>query len=215
MISHKHRCIFIHIPKTGGASIEHIIWPSKKDKTELNLWMGFTSKYSNKYQTGGLQHLLASQVKKEVGDNTFDNYFKFTIVRNPWDKAISQYTYMKKREDLRSFIGMKKDDCFKKYLSLISTKNHVQWENQSKFILDMNQNIMVDYIGRFETFEHDVYEILHKIKMRSNILGIKIIKIPHRNKSDRSHYREYYDRESQEIVNYLYKQDIELFDYSF
>ena len=62
MLSHKYKCIFVHIPKCGGSSIENILWPDKEDRKESNLWMGFISKYHNKYQTGGLQHLQARQI---------------------------------------------------------------------------------------------------------------------------------------------------------
>lgn len=94
MVSHELRTIFIHIPKTGGSSIEQLIWPIQDGRTEVDLWMGFKDRYSNKYQTGGLQHLLALQVRQELGLEVFEQYFKFAVVRNPWDKAVSQYRYM-------------------------------------------------------------------------------------------------------------------------
>ena len=97
MISHTHKCIFVHIPRTAGSSVEAILWPDLRKESDL--WMGFVSKYRNKYQTGGLQHLQASQIIREVGEDIFSHYFKFSIVRNPWDKAVSQFTYMKQRDD--------------------------------------------------------------------------------------------------------------------
>ena len=156
MISYKHQCIFVHIPRTGDTSFERIIWPKKEDKTELNLWMGFVTEYNNKYQTGGLQHLFANQIRQEVGDDVFCRYFKFAIVRNPWDKAVSQYLYMKKRMDLRDFIGMSEGDSFKKYLSLIQKRLHVQWESQHKFLYDANKKLMVDFVGRFENYKNEL-----------------------------------------------------------
>ena len=87
MISHDRRCIFIHIPKTGGTSIEDAIWP--KPRREEDLWMGFVAPGRNKYQPGGLQHLLARQVRLEVGADVFARYFKFAIIRNErWNLAI-------------------------------------------------------------------------------------------------------------------------------
>lgn len=68
MISHTRRCIFVHIPKTGGTSVENLIWPMPR--TANDLWMGFRDNYHNKYQTGGLQHLLATQIRSEVGSRS-------------------------------------------------------------------------------------------------------------------------------------------------
>jgi hypothetical protein len=129
MISHKHHCIFVHIPKTGGSSIEDVIWPG--ERTEADLWMGFISRYSNKYQTGGLQHLLARQIREEVGAEVFDSYFKFTFVRNPWDKAVSQFASMRDRADLRELIGMASDASLSEYLQLTERHGHVQWNARS------------------------------------------------------------------------------------
>ncbi|MCH1458206.1 MAG: sulfotransferase family protein, partial [Synechococcus sp. MOX_bin73] len=138
MISYDKRCIFIHIPKCGGTSIENVIWPHPEDLTEANLWWGFVSKYHNKYQTGGLQHLLARQVRSEVGLEIFNSFYKFTIVRNPWDRIVSQFAYMQTRSDLMDFIGMQPETEFKAYLGLIQKKQHVQWMPQTDFILDQD-----------------------------------------------------------------------------
>ena len=106
MISHDKKCIFIHIPKCGGTSVEDVIWPKEQGRTEVDLWMGFVSRFENKYQTGGLQHLLARQVREEVGSDVFSAYYKFAFVRNPWDRIVSQFAYMQQRPDLMDFLGM-------------------------------------------------------------------------------------------------------------
>ena len=72
MVSNKHKCIFVHIIKTGGTSID-------------KLFRGRTG------------HKFAKNYKKDVGNKKWNNYFKFTFVRNPWDKMVSQYfLYTKK-----------------------------------------------------------------------------------------------------------------------
>jgi hypothetical protein len=211
MLSHKRKCIFVHIPKTGGTSVENLIWCRKRDRVESNLWKPVLR---NKYQTGGLQHLLASQIRQEVGDACFQSYFKFTIVRNPWDKAVSQFAYMRGRKVLRGLIGMPEDACFKTYLSLIQKEPHVQWESQHRFFLDDHGERLVDFIGRFESLEDDVRTILGELKMGRHFLGRRR-KIPHANRSQRVHYRDYYDTESQGMVADLYGKDIETLGYTF
>src|SRR5262245_62159572 len=141
MISRKHRCIFVHIPKCAGNSVQKVIWPD--GWKEKHLWGGFVDEYHNKYQTGGLQHLLARQIRDEVGRRRFDRYFKFTVVRNPFDRTISQYAYMKRRPDLREFIGMGEDTGFDEYVDLIQRRRHVQWEPLSSFVYDEDGTALV------------------------------------------------------------------------
>ncbi len=208
MISHRHRCIFVHVPKAGGTSIENLIWPAPAERSEADLWMGFVDRYHNRYQTGGLQHLLATQIRSEVGDQVFADYFKFAIVRNPWDRVISQFVYMRRREDLREFVGMRADDGLKTYLELISRTEHVQWMPQLCFTHDTHGLPLLDYVGRFERFDESVRHILDQ-------LGIAARPIPHAMKGSRGRYQDYYDAESRERVAAMYADDIRIFGYQF
>jgi hypothetical protein len=205
MISHKYQCIFVHIPRCGGTSLEHIIWPGPR--RESDLWMGFVDKYHNKYQTGGLQHLFARQILQEVGEQVFRKYFKFSFVRNPWDKAISQFSYIKRRDDLRDYIGLSENDSFKTYLGKIRTKPHVQWEKQYEFILDDQGELLIDFLGKFEHITRDVEYVFGRLDIHTSL--------PHVNATTHAHYSTYYDMESMEMVAELYADDIKLFDYSF
>jgi hypothetical protein len=208
MIFHKHRAIFVHIPKAGGTSIENLLWLEDKPRTEEDLWMGFVKPFYNKYQTGGLQHLLAKQIQIEVTTDVFNKYYKFCIVRNPWDKAVSQFTYMNKRADLRDFIGMKEGSTFEQYLGLITKKEHVQWKSQVDFVFNEQGDCLVDDIFKLE----DIGELFNKL---SSKLSLNIKEIPHHNKGNRKHYSEYYSVETKEIVSEIYADDIKQFQYTF
>lgn len=206
MISHQHRCIFVHIPKCGGTSIEDMLWPEPR-KTE-DLWMGFVDKYNNKYQTGGLQHLLARQIREEVGADVFEDYYKFSFVRDPWDRMVSQFEYTRCRKDLMKFIGLKARDGFKRYLDLIQERKHVQWEKQAEFVTDEDGKIIVDFVGRLEDIASGMATVYKE-------LGLDMIDVPHSKKSRRRSCVDYYDDESRDLVSRLYKEDIELFGYEF
>lgn len=211
MIFHAHRCIFVHIPRTGGTSVENLLWPgSAATRRESDLWMGFVDEHHNKYQTDGLQHLFATHIRAEVGADVFSRYFKFTIVRNPWDKAVSQFMFMNKnkREKLRNFVGMRQGDSFKRYLELAARTTHVHWEPQVKFLRDSNGEWLVDYIGRYENFSGSVSHVLRSV-------GLDATAIPHENRSNRGPYQDYYDDESREMVAQLYADDIEAFSYHY
>ena len=66
---------------------------------------------------------------------------------------------------------------------------------------------MVDFIGRFESLIDDFQKLCH-------LLGITC-KLPHAGKTKHNNYKEYYDKESREIVGEFYKKDIEIFGYKF
>lgn len=207
MISHKHKAIFVHIPKTSGTSIEDVIWP--KPRRESELWMGFVAPFRNKYQTGGLQHLLARQIRQEVGKETFESYFKFTIVRNSWDKVISQYSFLRQREDLQRYLGVPATAPLVQYLAAAAKSDHVQVMSQVNFIQDENGEIIVDCIGRFENLLSDVESIFSR-------LGLDGVSLPHTKKSSRDpDYRKYYDDETREYVAEIYARDIQVFGFTF
>ena len=210
MISHDKKCIFIHIPKCGGTSVEDVIWPKDQGRTEQDLWMGFVTQFENKYQTGGLQHLLAWQVRDEVGRDVFGAYYKFAFVRNPWDRIVSQFAYMQQRPDLMDYLGMTSETEFKSYLELIRLKEHVQWMPQVRFLLDHDGSILVDRIGRLEVFDYDCAQIFAD-------LGLKFGHLPgHVNQSKRQAFQYYYsDSEAIESVADMFAEDINFLGYQF
>jgi len=205
MISIDHKCIFIHIPRTGGTSIEEGIWPARRGPESL--WMGFIDEHHNKYQTGGLQHLLAKQIKEEVGSNVFNSYWKFSVVRNPWDRIISQYFYTQRKSRIQEFLGVEKIESLEEYLELIQKKKYVHWEEQWKFLYDDSENCLVDSIYRFESLGATIEKIFRDLNISKEV--------PHINKTKHSHYSEYYTPETKELVAELYATDILTFNYEF
>lgn len=71
MISHQHKCIFIHIQRCAGTSIETWL-------TGSNWWL----------HEARTKHLIASQARK-IYASYWDEYFKFSIVRNPFSRVPS------------------------------------------------------------------------------------------------------------------------------
>lgn len=79
---------------------------------------------------------------------------------------------------------------------------------QVDFLYDINGNIMVDKIIRYENLEKEFHLIAQH-------LGIQHTRLPHVNKSKRKPYAKYYSERSKQMVYDLYKKDIEAFNYTF
>ena len=207
MICRARRLIFVHIPKTAGTSIEDVIWTGRRTTREL--WGGLVSTYSNRYQTGGLQHLQAAQIRHAVGRGLFDRCFRFSVVRNPWDKAVSQYASMvRSRPDLLAFLDFASIPSFDAYLERIGRRPHVQWLPQKPFLVDTDgRTPLVDTILRFETMAGDWAALAGRLDLPGT-LG-------HRNASERRPYQDYYSDRSIGVVGDLYGEDIAAFGYAF
>jgi chondroitin 4-sulfotransferase 11 len=144
--------------------------------------------------------------------NNKKNYFKFSFVRNPWDRAVSDWIYLQEQADIKPI------EPLKNYLlqeGFFATINHLNnrdgrgdhFATQSSFIVE-NEKIAVDFVGKFENFQEDFNIVCEKINIPRQ-------ELPHHNKSNHKHYTEYYDDETKQIVAEKYAKDIEYFGYEF
>jgi hypothetical protein len=130
------------------------------------------------------------------------NMFKFTIVRNPWDKVVSRFFYVKqhKYKKLKKY----KNETFESFVKkrLFIKEHDLQYDK-----VFYNGSIFIDFIGRFERLKDDWKIIASIIDCSADL--------PHDNKTEREPYRNYYNRETRNIVADAYRKDIETFGYSF
>ena len=176
MIIQEHKAIFIHIPKNAGTSIETL----------------FTNK---SFRIQPYKHANIHEIKKKFPE-IYNSYRKFTIIRNPYDKMVSWYFYLKKQigedHNVIEFSEWLKDP-FKFW--------HV---NDPTYFLD-SQHTWVD-----DTVVLIKYENLDK---ELNQFFGKEINLPITNKSDHDHFSSYYNKESSNIIYNKYKKDFEKYNY--
>jgi hypothetical protein len=201
MISHKHKFIFIHIPKTAGTSIERFLLEVEGVRTPAcPAWgpaWGKTLKPSEReeYLIAPGQHNLF----REYDQKYRAAYFSFAFVRNPFDRAVSSFFYEKR---------WGRSSSFKDFLKNPRHENDVHAVSQRDFIINKSNEPLVDFIGRFENLQDDFGVVCDKI-------GIQRKKLPCENKRQHKHYAEYYNDETREIVAEKYAKDIECFGYKF
>ena len=206
MISHKHKFIFIHIPKCGGTSIECALL---ENENVTKITDDVKQKYRMYYYHEGIQ----TQRRKidQFKDAIEKSYFTFTFVRNPWERFLSEYFYIKKtgckckRHDFN-----KRFPTFKQFVKDNGIECCWPAHNfpQIDFVLNANLNKLTNFVGRCEDMQYDFDYVCGKI-------GIPKIELPYRNPTKHKHYTEYYDDETREIVAKKYAKDIEYFGYEF
>ncbi|MEM7195142.1 MAG: sulfotransferase family 2 domain-containing protein [Pseudomonadota bacterium] len=195
MISHAHKFIFIHIPKTGGTSVEEALLDESCECTK-DLW-------DPRIKTTPLNHLTLNEMIEHdfVDVKTAASYFKFCFVRNPWARAVSEVNSRHVR-----YKGDTVQEQLRTINAISSYGNHIR--PQVDFI-DNRFDLEMDYIGRYETLVSDFQTVCERLDMELPVA------LPHRNASFGGDYRQYYDDELQEMIACKYREDIVRFDYRF
>ena len=189
----ERKCIFVHIPKTAGISLTNSL-----------------------FNNMGGSHRTMKNYMLYYNNKEFNDYYKFCFVRNPWDRLVSSYHFLKQggfneidkswaEENLSKFSNFEnfimnglKENKIQKYFHFIP---------QYKFVMICNK-VMVDKVYKFEDIGA-AFEDLQEIFCTRSILQ-------HSNKTKkRSNYKEFYNREMVEVVSEVYKKDIKLFNYKF
>jgi len=233
MISHKHNCIFIHIPKNAGQSMEHVFLDLAGLTWETRAPLLLRPNDKSEIGPPRLAHLKARDYVKYqyISQELFDNYFKFAFVRNPWDRMVSIYKFSR-------YSLILDFNSFYKHIFLPKMWHDKYWfvGPQSDFICDQSGKIIMDFVGRFETLQSDFTKICQ-------MMGLPDINLPHVNKSTQKvnqtgfqfkkilrrsiwniqgkklpifkNYRDYYDEKTKNDVGELYRSDIEIFGYTF
>jgi hypothetical protein len=191
---HQKKILFIHIPKNAGTSI------SKSFNMDF-----FHYPYTY-YET-----ILTKE--------QLETYYKFTIVRNPWDRIVSCYSYATMLYshfhspnkttlyDIHPDYKLLKNKTFLECVKLLKTDpqkfKHECWFPQSYWITDSSKNIIVDKIFKFEN--------INELSEKFNNLQIPKINSSNRNED----FKSYYTEESMNLIHDIYKQDIITFNYKF
>jgi len=95
MLSRAYRTIFVHIPKTGGQSIETIFLKAHGLTWEARAQLLLRPNSDPAKGPRRLAHLYASEYVScgHVTAEDFESFFSFAVVRNPWARAVSSYKY--------------------------------------------------------------------------------------------------------------------------
>ena len=174
--------IFIHIPKTAGTSMKYSLGFNLMDKSQ---------KIRN--------HYSAREIIDLIGLEKWESAFKFTFVRNPWDRLYSFYSFRLRKGRIKEEIYK---DSFSKWVisELVErdpkSKKRFNLVPQTDWLKDHQNNIKIDFIGRFENLMEDFKTLGKLISLDTHL--------PHMNQSKRLRcYEQEYNAELEEIVTGL------------
>jgi len=183
IVSHRYKFIFIKSKKTAGTSVEialsrfcgeeDIVTPIVPETTEELEKMGF--KGAQNYKLSPLQftvkdwrkllrgkrpvfrdHLPAAYIKKVLGDKIWNGYFKFSIERNPYDKAVSRYYW--------STRNMEPRPTLEDHLNARAPEALSNWP-----LYTIDDELAVDYMMHYESLDKSLRYVEEALALPSRL----------------------------------------------
>jgi chondroitin 4-sulfotransferase 11 len=189
MISYSRRFLFVHINKTAGTSIEHAL--NAYGRKKIN---DITSNVKFKHS----QHFILNEYKEYLGVE-YNKYYKFTVVRNPWDRVVSYYHSGAIQSHL-SFTDW-----------VIDRYKHKNFIDYHRMYMPCSTWFNKDEINRVIKYENINIEFSQLCSELQ--LDAKLEK--HNMTLNRSGYQDYYINETRQIIHDIFIDDINQFNYKF
>lgn len=218
LVSHRKQFIFLKTTKTAGTSVESYFepycmpdgeWQQEHSREEYVSEAGIIG-YRGPNSKGKqfFNHISASALQAMLPAEVWQEYFKFTIVRDPFDKQISAFHFFALRSN-PSINNHKYDDVVQQFRAwLIQTKGIYDGD---KYLI--NGNFVLDDYIKYESLLADLARV-------GDILGMPFV--PERLPNFKSGFRpqnshaisDYYDQQCLDIVTKRYEFELDKFGYS-
>lgn len=184
IISHKHKFIFVKTKKVGGTSLElalasichegDIITPTSDEEIRQELNFIGPQNYLNTYKDLGkkgtlklllglrerhekyLRHYSCTRIKEKIGSDIWNEYYKFTVMRNPYEFIVSHYFSSKREADFKDYLLANPEHLLTNWNIISNDKNEV----------------LVDHIIKYEEYEKGLEIISNKLNLNSNIYDV-------------------------------------------
>ena len=191
MISYKYKCVFIAVPKTGTRAISRFLIDTEAKNGDSKLYGGWRS------------HMRLGGIIGRFPET--EDWYKFSVVRNPWDRLVSEYSYL-----MRVRPGLREQKLtFREFLLECKGHGKLYKHHIKPHVFFYNHSSPVDRFIRFENLQ-DGFDLV------CDDLAIERFELPMCNTTTHEHYTQYYeDKKMIETAANWYAEDIERFGYEF
>jgi hypothetical protein len=212
LISDSRKVLFVHVPKTGGVSVEETVKEACPDARKARVPIG--------------RHATLGKIIRT--EPQVIDYWTFGFVRNPWARMVSWYSMISawdrrhgprsgKPQDVKH--GSMRDgnamwraaaaySGFDEFVMRGTEELPRVGTPQITYLRAPKHGREVDFVGRTENFVADLQQVQVQ-------LGLEPSTPVHKNKSKHGTYHDYYTDETRQRIAEVYAEDIELFGYTY
>lgn len=214
IISRRHRYIFVHIPKTGGTALS-LALEARVGKDDI--LFGDTPKararsgrQSQLHAAGRLwKHSTLSDIAGLVTGAELESFFIFTLVRNPWDRLVSYYTWLRTQSFAHPAVTLAQALNFSAFLNHPQTRDSLQRWPASAYMRGADGREHANLYARLEHLSEDLRPL-------EQHLGFQLGPITPTNQSQRPRdWRGLYSDADAALVAAICAEDIGRFGYRF
>jgi hypothetical protein len=169
IVSTQHKFIFVHVPKTAGTSVKQYFnrYASEADTYVLEQSGGDMP--ASRARTGLQKHSTAVQICNAVGSEAFEEFFKFSVTRNPFERAVSTYRFLK--FSFRNWAKAAIMDEFETFEEFVVSDFFRGpgpgsiFRPQVRWLVNGEGKLCMDFICRIESLENDLAAVMEKLNL--------------------------------------------------